>query len=91
MSLVGTFRKCRNVRLESGMRTKADVPDHSGFMGSRSSSAAHMKANCERDTSGTCSRRRVVICPSGGLSTGLSSLFFGFSEIFLFPLTPNQF
>ena len=24
-SLVGTFRKCRNVRLESGMRTKADV------------------------------------------------------------------
>jgi hypothetical protein len=27
MSLfVGTFRKCRNVQLESGMRTKADVP-----------------------------------------------------------------
>jgi hypothetical protein len=26
-----------------------------------------------RDTSGICSRRRVVICPSGGLSTGLSS------------------
>jgi hypothetical protein len=22
----GTFRKCRNVELESGMRTKADVP-----------------------------------------------------------------
>src|SRR5216683_2817817 len=28
-----------------------------------------------------------VICPSGGLSTGLSSLFFGFSEKYLFPLT----
>jgi hypothetical protein len=25
MSLFGTFRKCRNVRFESGMRTKADV------------------------------------------------------------------
>jgi len=33
----------------------------------------------------------LVICPSGGLLKGLSSLFFGFSEIFLFPLTPNQF
>jgi hypothetical protein len=26
MTAVGTFRKCRNVQLESGMRTKADVP-----------------------------------------------------------------
>ena|ERR1700686_2339759 len=25
-SALGTFRKCRNVRFESGMRTKADVP-----------------------------------------------------------------
>ena len=33
-----------------------------------------------------------VICPSGGLLTGVSSLNFGFfRKIFLFPLTPNQF
>ena len=51
---------------------------------------------------GACHRARIratrwlhpgysrVICQSGGLLTGLSSLFFGFSEIFLFPLTPNH-
>ena len=32
-----------------------------------------------------------VICPSGGLLTGLSSLLFRiFRKIFLFPRTPNQ-
>src|SRR5713101_7182992 len=31
-----------------------------------------------------------VICPSGGLSTGLSSLFFGFSEKYLLPPAPNH-
>src|SRR3982074_196967 len=32
----------------------------------------------------------LVICPSGGFLTGLSSLFFGFSEKYLLPLTPNH-
>src|SRR5258705_11964321 len=32
-------------------------------------------------------RLGLVICPSGGLLTGLSSLYFGFSEKYLFPLT----
>jgi hypothetical protein len=35
---IGTFRKCRNLRHESGMRTKADAPaDLPEFMDSRSS------------------------------------------------------
>jgi hypothetical protein len=34
MSQFGTFRKCRNVRLESGMRTKADVRRLLELMGS---------------------------------------------------------
>jgi hypothetical protein len=44
-----------------------------------------------RDTSGICSRRYQVICPSGGFLTGLSSHFFGFSEKYLLPPDPNQF
>jgi len=35
MSGFGTFRTSRDVRLESGMRVKAEVANHSGFMGSR--------------------------------------------------------
>ena len=36
----GTFRKCSNVRLESGMRTKADVANRSEFVGSRPNTLA---------------------------------------------------
>jgi hypothetical protein len=36
-SLVGTFRTSHDVRLESGMRTKADVCFPTEFMGSRPS------------------------------------------------------
>jgi hypothetical protein len=32
---VGTFRKCRDVRFESQMRIKADVPPNLNFMDSR--------------------------------------------------------
>jgi hypothetical protein len=35
-------------------------------------------------------RPAQVICPSGGLLEGLSSLFFGFSEKYLLPPDPNQ-
>jgi hypothetical protein len=34
-SAFGTFRTCRDVRLESVMRTKADSVDYYRFMGSR--------------------------------------------------------
>jgi hypothetical protein len=34
---MGAFRTSRDVRLEAGMRVKADVRDGSGFMGSRPS------------------------------------------------------
>jgi hypothetical protein len=35
--------------------------------------AARRALHRVRDTSGICARRRQVICPSGGLSTGVSS------------------
>jgi hypothetical protein len=44
---------------------------------------------CEKQTVLT-TRPAQVICSSGGLSTGLSSLFFGFSEKYLLPPDPNQ-
>src|SRR5258705_5379142 len=58
--------------------------------GSRLCGAARRALHRVRDTSGICSRRYQVICPSGGLLTWLSSLISDFPKIFLFPLTPNQ-
>src|SRR5882762_10084077 len=63
---VGTFGSAVMSDLSLECAPKRTSADHSGFMGSRHSSAAHTKANCERDTCGICSRHRVVICPSGG-------------------------
>src|SRR6266852_83034 len=43
-----------------------------------------------RDTSGICSRRRAVICPSGGLLTGLSSLISDFPKNISVPTPPKS-
>jgi hypothetical protein len=48
------------------------------------------EGECERDTSGTCSRRRVVICPSGGFLTGLSSLISDFPKYISVPTYPKS-
>ena len=42
-----------------------------------------------RDTSGICSRRRVVICPSGGLLTGVSSFISDFPKNISVPIYPE--
>jgi hypothetical protein len=47
---------------------------------SRPSGAARRALHRVRDTSGICARRRQVICPSGGLSTGVSSLISDFPK-----------
>jgi hypothetical protein len=43
-----------------------------------------------RDTSGICSRRRAVICPSGGLLTRLSSLISDFPKNISVPTPPKS-
>ena len=43
-----------------------------------------------RDTSGICSRRYQVICPSGGFLTGLSSLISDFPKNILVPTYPKS-
>jgi hypothetical protein len=43
-----------------------------------------------RDTSGICSRCRVVICPSGGFLTGLSSLISDFPKNISVPTHPKS-
>src|SRR6266852_1982917 len=43
-----------------------------------------------RDTSGICYRRRAVICPSGGLLTGLSSLISDFPKNISVPTPPKS-
>jgi hypothetical protein len=47
---------------------------------SRLGGAARRALHRVRDTSGICARRRQVICPSGGLSTGVSSLISDFPK-----------
>jgi hypothetical protein len=47
---------------------------------SRLCGAARRALHRVRDTSGICARRRQVICPSGGLSTGVSSLISDFPK-----------
>jgi len=48
--------------------------------------SAHFRAR----STGRMNDLPQVICPSGGLLKGLSSLFFGFSEKYLLPPDPNQ-
>src|SRR6267142_3182138 len=64
MSESGTFRKCRNVRLESGMRTKADLRRPLWIYGFtpwlRRAYESELRTGYERNMLS----RRVVICPS---------------------------
>jgi hypothetical protein len=57
---------------------------------SRLCGAARRALHRVRDTSGICSRRRVVICPSGGFLTGLSSLISDFPKNISVPTPPKS-
>jgi len=57
---------------------------------SRLCGAARRALHRVRDTSGICSRRRAVICPSGCLLTGLSSHFSGFPKNISVPTYPKS-
>src|SRR5882724_2383059 len=58
--------------------------------GSRLCGAARRALHRVRDTSGICSRRRAVICPSGGLLTAVSSLISDFPKNISVPAYPNS-
>jgi hypothetical protein len=58
--------------------------------GSRLCGAARRALHRVRDTSGICSRRYQVICPSGGLSTGVSSLISDFPKNISVPTHPKS-
>jgi len=58
--------------------------------GSRLCGAAQGALHRVRDTSAICSRCRVVICPSGGLLTGVSSPLCKNISVFTHPKSPLQ-
>src|SRR5712671_1739168 len=58
--------------------------------GSRLCGAARRALHRVRDTSGICSRRYQVICPSGSLSTGVSSLISDFPKNISVPTHPKS-
>ncbi len=57
---------------------------------SRLCGAARRALHRVRDTSGFCSRRRAVICPSGRLLTGVSSLISDFPKNISVPTYPKS-
>src|SRR6266581_1898877 len=57
---------------------------------SRLCGAARRALHRVRDTSGFCSRRRAVICPSGRLLTGVSSLISDFPKNISVPIHPKS-
>src|SRR5258707_15106018 len=58
--------------------------------GSRLCGAARRALHRVRDTNGICSGCRGVICPSGGLLTGLSSLISDFPKDISVPTHPKS-
>ena len=58
--------------------------------GSRLCGAARRALHRVRDTGGICSRRRAVICPSGGLLTGVSSFISDFPKNISVPIYPKS-
>ena len=56
---------------------------------SRLCGAARRALHRVRDTGGLCSRRRAVICPSGGLLTGVSSFISDFPKNISVPIYPE--
>jgi hypothetical protein len=85
------LRECQSTIL---IRHAFDKPSTSGIAGFHCAAFSHARlsaaASASHVTGGQVERRNRVICPSGCLLKGLSSLFFGFSEKYLLPSDPNQ-
>jgi len=92
------------VELRGQVAPRNDVGEHRSPDGANGSARSAARRQAPRNPGLTRCRPRIahrsirataacargVICPSGGLLTGVSSLFFGFSEKYLLPPDPNQ-